>query len=50
MHCSILAFITMHCFSYIAISPYIAIVGDLAPQVDLLSSTKDDTLTPTEYP
>jgi hypothetical protein len=43
MHCSTLAFITKHCFSYIAITPYIAIVGDLAPQVDLLSSIKDDT-------
>jgi hypothetical protein len=43
MHCSTLAFITMHGSPYIAITPYIAIVGDLAPQVDLLSSIKDDT-------
>jgi hypothetical protein len=36
----------MHCF-YIAIIPYIAIVDDLAPQVDLLSSIK---MTPTQHP
>jgi hypothetical protein len=29
----LLLFFIMHCF-YIAIVPYIAIVGDLAPQVD----------------
>jgi hypothetical protein len=38
MHCSTLVFLTMHCFSYIAITPYIAIVDDLAPLVGLLSS------------
>jgi hypothetical protein len=43
MHYSTLAFITLHCSSYISITPYIAIVGDLAPQVDLLSSIMDDT-------
>jgi hypothetical protein len=36
-------FYSMHCFSYIAINPWIAIVCDLAPQVVLLSSMKDDT-------
>jgi hypothetical protein len=30
--------------------PYVAIVGDLAPQVDLLSSLKMTPLTPTQYP
>jgi hypothetical protein len=34
-------------FFYIAIVPYIAIVGDLAPQVELLSSLK---MTPTQHP
>jgi hypothetical protein len=30
--------------------PYVAIVGDLAPQVELLSSLKMIPLTPTQYP
>jgi hypothetical protein len=30
--------------------PYIAIVGNLAPQVELLSSLKMTPLTPTQYP
>jgi hypothetical protein len=30
--------------------PYIAIVGDLAPQVELLTSLKMTPLTPTQYP
>jgi hypothetical protein len=30
--------------------PYVAIVGDLAPQVDWLSSLKMTPLTPTQYP
>jgi hypothetical protein len=30
--------------------PYIAIVGDLAPQVNLLSSLKMTPLPPTQYP
>jgi hypothetical protein len=30
--------------------PYIVIVGDLAPQVDLLSSIKMTPLTPTQHP
>jgi hypothetical protein len=30
--------------------PYVAIVGDLAPQVDLLSSLKMTPLTHTQYP
>jgi hypothetical protein len=30
--------------------PYIAIVGDLAPQVKLLSSLKMTPMTPTQYP
>jgi hypothetical protein len=38
MHCSTLVFLNMHCFSYIAIIPYIAIVEGLAPRVDLVSS------------
>jgi hypothetical protein len=49
----------MHCFTtiflicivfYIASIPYIAIVDDLAPQVDLISSIKMTPLTPTQYP
>jgi hypothetical protein len=36
-------------FFYIAIVPYIAIVGDLAPQVKLLSSLKMTPLTPTRH-
>jgi hypothetical protein len=50
MHYSTLALITMHCFSYIAISPWIAIVGDLAQQVVLLSSMKDDTFSTYSLP
>jgi hypothetical protein len=30
--------------------PYVAIVGNLAPQVDLLSSLRMTPLTPTQYP
>jgi hypothetical protein len=39
----------MHCF-YIAIVPYIPIVGDLAPQVDLMSSIEMTPLIPTQHP
>jgi hypothetical protein len=42
---SLLRIIFLYCYS-----PYIAIVGDLAPQVDLLSSLKMTPLTPTQYP
>jgi hypothetical protein len=37
LHCFTTVFLIMHCF-YIAIVLYIAIVDDLAPQVDLISS------------
>jgi hypothetical protein len=36
-------------FIYCYVS-YVAIVGDLAPQVELLSSLKMKPLTPTQYP
>jgi hypothetical protein len=39
LRCFTTVFLIMHVF-YIVIVPYIAIVGDLAPQVDLLSSLK----------
>jgi hypothetical protein len=39
----------MHCFLY-CYYLYIAIVGDLAPRVELLSSTKMTPLTPIQYP
>jgi hypothetical protein len=41
---------TLHCFSYIANYPWLAIDGDLAPQVTLLSSMEDDSLTTYHYP
>jgi hypothetical protein len=49
----------MHCFTnvslicivfYIATFPYIAIVDDLALQVDLISSIKMTPLIPTQHP
>jgi hypothetical protein len=42
---SLLCIVFLYCYS-----PYIAIVGDLAPQVDLISSLKMTPLTPTQYP
>jgi hypothetical protein len=50
MHYSTLTLTTMHCFSYIANYPKLAIDGDLAPQVTLLSSMKDDTLSTYSLP
>jgi hypothetical protein len=48
MHCSTLVFLGCIIF-YIAIVPFIAIVDDLAPQVDLISSSKMTPLTPTQH-
>jgi hypothetical protein len=42
---SLLCIVFLYCYF-----PYIAIVGDLAPQVDVLSSLKMTPLTPTQYP
>jgi hypothetical protein len=42
---SLLCILFLYCYF-----PYIAIVGDLAPQVDLLSSLKMTPLKPTQYP
>jgi hypothetical protein len=39
----------MHCFLYFYY-PYIAILGDLAPQVELLSSVRMTTLLPIQQP
>jgi hypothetical protein len=41
----LLCIIFLYCYF-----PYIAIVGDLAPQVDLISSLTMTPLTPTQYP
>jgi hypothetical protein len=41
----LLCIVFLYCYS-----PYIAIVGDLAPQVDLVSPLKMTPLTPTQYP